>query len=227
MCMWVCVCVCVCVCVHSRVCVCVCFTDTKRFALGMMKPAGMDEPQTHSCTQLKRTLHLNSHQLQLSDVNNPEARANAHMRQNTYPAMQTSVCVHFIMCVSAEEWDEAAVGAKTPLFLATYCLQSQACILYSKLGREKPCGKCALKNTKSYTLPHTEPDRLGIDNIPFCFSIYSGKIWPLTSSISNSEKEAARECHAWGLAKWEKDRSIPIIHAFLLPSFQQREAAII
>lgn len=159
--------------------------------------------------KLSRTPGLKSHQLQQSNINNPRARAKRTHASTTHTLQckQVFVCTLSRACQLRNKTKQLW-GLRHPLCSATYCLQSQACILYSKLGRAKPCGKCALKNTKSYTLPwklpHTEPDRLGMDNIPFCFSIYSGKIWPLTCSISNSKKEAARECYAWVLAKWEE-----------------------
>lgn len=48
-----------------------------------------------------------------------------------------------------------------------------------------PESSLTFKRTHLCTLPHTEANSLGIDSIPFCFSIYSGKIYPLTRSISN------------------------------------------
>lgn len=185
MCVCVCVCVYVCVCTHACVQICVCVLQIpKGFAFGIMKPAGRDEPQTQSCTHAQVTvesLALNSHQLPQSDTNTPRGRANrTHAPQHIACNANKCLCALSSRACQLRNETKQLWGLRHPLCWATYCLQSQACILYSKLGRAKPCGKCALKNKKSHTLPwklpHTEPDRLGINSIPFCFSIYSGKI---------------------------------------------------
>lgn len=166
----------------------VCFRNREAKGQGSTTNTHMDAG-TH---KPNRALGLNSQWLQQSDVNNPRVRANRTDAPQHRECNQTSVCVHFVMCVSAKERTQAAVGATSPFVfstcrpwlkdrwgLAIYCLQRQACILHSKLGRAKPCGKCTLKTqscTLPWKLPHTEADRLGIGNIPFCFSIYSGKI---------------------------------------------------
>lgn len=182
---------CVCECMHVWVCtfmdMVVCFTEGVCFRNREAKGQGWTT-NTHmdaGTHKLNRALGLNSQRLQQSDINNPRVRANHTDAPQHRHCNQTSVCVHFVMRVSAKERTQAAVGATSPFVFSTrrpwltiYCLQRQACILHSKLGRAKPCGKCTLKQscTLPWKLPHTEADRLGIGNIPFCFSIYSGKI---------------------------------------------------
>lgn len=138
----------------------VCFTEGVCFRKREAKGQGWTT-NTHmdaGTHKLNRALGLNSQRLQQSDINNPRAnRTDAPQHRH---CNQTSVCVHFVMRVSAKERTQAAVGATSPFVFsacrpwltdgwrsAIYCSQRQACILHSKLGRAKPCGKCTLKNT--------------------------------------------------------------------------------
>lgn len=62
--------------------------------LGIMKPVGRDEPQTHTDARtykLNKVFGLNSQEQQQSDLNKLRVR------------VQISVCVHLIMCVSVTE----------------------------------------------------------------------------------------------------------------------------
>ncbi len=43
-------------------------------------------------------------------------------------------------------------------------------------------------STGPQTFPHSEANSLGIDSIPICFSVYNGKIHPLTQSTSNIDE---------------------------------------
>lgn len=170
----------------NPVCVCACACVSAcggGVALGIMKPAGKDEPQTHSCTQAQAKQNSWFKFTSATTIRYKQFKSECeqHMCTTTHSLQckQVFVCTFSCACQLRNETKQLW-GLRHPLCSATYCLRSRVCILYSKLGRAKPCGKCALENTKSHTLPwklpHTEPDRLGIDNIPFCFSIYSGKI---------------------------------------------------
>lgn len=193
---------------------------------------------------LNRVLGLNSQRLQQSDINNPRVRANRTDAPQHRHCNQTSVCVHFVMRVSAKERTQAAVGATSPFVFSTrrpwltdrwrsaiYCLQRQACILHSKLGRAKPCGKCTLKNTVMHA-PVEAPTHRGR---PFGHWQHSVLLFHLQWKNLTSDPGAfpTRRKRQPGNAMHERqqnerrERSIPIICAFLLPCFQQCEGAII
>lgn len=157
---------CVCECMHVWVCrfmdMVMCFTEGVCFRNCEAKVQGWttNTRMDAGIRKLNRALALNSQRLQQSDINNPRVRANRTDAPQHRHCNQTSVCVHFVMRVTAKEQSQAAVGATLPFVFSTcrpwltdrwwsaiYCLQRQACILHSKLGRAEPCGKCTLKNT--------------------------------------------------------------------------------
>lgn len=160
--------------------------------------------------------------------------------------MQTSVCVHFITCVSAEEWDEAAVGAASPFVLSSrgpwlmdrwwsviYCLQRRACILHSKLGRSKrPLEKYTLR--KEHKIMHAPIEAPTHRARPFGLRQHSILLSHLQWKNLTSDPEyfqlgerGSQGMPCMSASKMKRDRSIAFIYAFLLPPFQRSEAVII
>lgn len=62
------------------------------------------------------------------------------------------------------------------------------------------------------TFPHIEANGLGINSIPFCFSVYSGKVCPLTLSISSIHEGDSQGTPCSSAKSERRDGLMPIIY---------------